>query len=113
TRWKTPCTPQKQPPANTAVCIPDAAVVRSTAGGAIFTAASPARVAAGTPPATSAAASVASSPARRAGENEEKRRVMVIGSVECSLVFVGTRSLQSRRDAAATPAQSRAQLAGG
>ena len=40
TRWKTPCTPQKQPPANTAVCMPLALVVVSTAGGAILTAAS-------------------------------------------------------------------------
>ena len=27
TRWNTPCTPQKQPPANTAVCVPLALAV--------------------------------------------------------------------------------------
>jgi hypothetical protein len=64
------------------------------------------------PPATSAAANVASSPARRAGENERKRRFIMVGPVECRLVFVGTRSLQSERAAAAPPGQFRVQPTG-
>src|SRR4051812_36568634 len=63
TRWNTPCTPQKQPPANTAVCVPLAPVVVSTAGGAILTADSPALVTRG---AKAAVASATSRPANRA-----------------------------------------------
>src|SRR6186713_599662 len=36
TRWNTPCTPQKQPPANTAVCMPLALAVSSAAAGGIL-----------------------------------------------------------------------------
>src|SRR6476620_4687655 len=78
TRWKTPCTPQKQPPANTAVWVPLALVVASTAGGAILTAASLARVRRG---AKAAVASATTRPAkrtvRRGADSGEEVRVMV------------------------------------
>src|SRR6185369_9772786 len=79
TRWKTPCTPQKQPPANTAVCVPLAFAVASTAGGAILTADSAARVGRG---ANATVASATTRPAKRtarrgADSGAEEGRVMV------------------------------------
>src|SRR5262249_4243260 len=41
--WYTPCTPQKQPPASTAVCVGPAALGLSSAGAGMTTAASPER----------------------------------------------------------------------
>src|SRR5215831_3078999 len=41
--WYTPCTPQKQPPASTAVCVGPADLGLSSAGAGITTAASPER----------------------------------------------------------------------